>query len=99
MIEVRDRAGASTYDRLVLTVDRARYTIDRAEYFDGAELAKVLTAADFKEAAPGAFRANRMTMRDVREERETRLVFENREVGAAVSDGLFSERTLKRGRL
>ena len=98
-IEVRDRTGDSAYDRLVLTVSRARYTIDRAEYYDGAELAKVLTAGGFQEVAPQAFRADRLTMRDVREERETRLVFEDREVGAAVSDGLFSERTLQRGRL
>jgi hypothetical protein len=98
-LEVRDQAGTSAYDRLVLTVDRERYTIDRAEYYDGADLAKVLTATDFEEVAPGAYRAGSLTMRDVREERETRLVFEDREVGAAVRDALFSERTLKRGRL
>jgi outer membrane lipoprotein-sorting protein len=98
VIEARPRDGDSQYGRIVLTVDRARYVVTRAEHYDrGGALVKVLTATDFAEVAPGAWRANRLVMEDVREGRRTALAFEDRRTGTDLRDDLFTERQLERG--
>ena len=98
VIEARPTDGDSKYSRLVLSVDRTRYVVTRAEHYDrGGTLAKVLTASDFTEVAPGAWRANRLVMEDVQENRQTVLTFEDRQTGAALRDDLFTERQLQRG--
>jgi outer membrane lipoprotein-sorting protein len=98
VFEARPKDDDSDYSRIVLTVDRARYVVQRAEHFDrSGELAKVLTAAEFTEVAPGAWRADRLTMEDVQADRRTVLTFTERETGARLDDALFTERQLQRG--
>ena len=98
VLEARPRGSDSQYGRIVLTVDRARYAVTKAEHYDrGGELVKVLTAMDFAEVAPGAWRGNRLVMEDVRERRQTTLTFTEREVGVALRDDLFTEREFERG--
>lgn len=98
VLEARPRSADSQYGRIVLTVDRARYVVTKAEHYDrGGDLAKVLTAADFVEVAPGAWRANRLVMEDVQEGRRTALTFEDRRTGLDLRDDLFTERQLQRG--
>ena len=98
VFEARPRDDDSEYSRIAITVDRERYAIRRAEHFgrDG-ELVKVLTAGDFTEVAPGAWRANRMVMEDVQADRRTVLTFTDRETGATLRDDVFTERQLQRG--
>jgi len=89
---------ASQYSRLVLTVDRQRYALRQADHYDrSGRLAKVLRAEDFQEVAPGAFRARRLTMEDVQNDRRTVLTFASRQTGRPLSDDLFTERQLQRG--
>ncbi len=98
VLEARPRSGDSQYGRIVLTVDRARYAVTKAEHYDrDGALVKVLTATDFAEVAPGAWRASRLVMEDVRERRRTALTYTEREVGVALRDDLFTERQLERG--
>ena len=98
VFEARPKDSDSKYSRIVITVNRARYAIERAEHFDrSGELAKVLTATDFTEAVPGAWRANRMSMEDVQADRRTILTFTDRETGATLRDEVFTERQLQRG--
>jgi outer membrane lipoprotein-sorting protein len=89
---------SSQYGRLVLIVDRARYALRQADHYDrSGRLVKVLTAEDFQEVAPRAFRARRLTMEDVANNRRTVLTFNNRQTGQPLSDDLFTERQLQRG--
>ncbi len=98
VLDARPTDPDSKYSRIVLTVDRARYVVRRAEHYDrSGELAKVLTAGDFAEVAPGAWRAGRLTMEDVQAGRRTVLTFTERDTGAALGDALFTERQLQRG--
>jgi hypothetical protein len=79
-------------------VDRKRYVVLRAEHYDkGGDLEKVLTAEDFTEVAPGAWRADTLTMEDVQAGRRTVLTFTERATGTTLRDDLFSERQLQRG--
>lgn len=98
VFEARPKDDDSDYSRIVLTVDRERYVIERAEHFDRSnKLAKVLTAENFAEVAPGSWRANRLTMEDEQADRRTVLTFTDRDTGASLSDDLFTERQLQRG--
>ncbi len=98
VLEAVPEDGGSQYSRLVLTVDRARYVIRRADHYDrDGELAKVLTAEGFEEVAPGSFRARRLVMEDVQDDRRTVLVFTERATDRPLGDDLFTERQLKRG--
>jgi len=98
VFEARPKDDDSEYSRIVLTVDSERYVIQRAEHFDrGGNLAKVLTATEFAEVASGSWRANQLTMEDVQANRRTVLTFSDRDTGATLSDGLFTERQLQRG--
>ena len=98
VFEARPKDDDSDYSRIVLTVDREGYVVERAEHYDrSGELAKVLTASDFGEVAPNAWRANRLTMEDVQDDRRTVLTFTERETGATLDDAVFSERQLQRG--
>jgi len=98
VIEARPRDPASKYSRIVLTVDRERYVVTRAEHYDrGGDLAKVLTASDLVETAPGAWSPSRLVMADVQDNRRTVLTYEDRETGTALRDDLFTERQLQRG--
>ena len=88
----------SRYSRIVFAVDRARYVVREAAYYDrDGDLWKRLTASDFEEVTDGSWRAGRMTMADVQDERETRLVFLERETGEPLREDLFTERQLQRG--
>jgi hypothetical protein len=79
-------------------VDRARYALRQADHYDrSGRLVKVLTAEDFREVAPGAYRARRLTMEDVANNRRTVLTFASRQTGQPLSDDLFTERQLQRG--
>ena len=98
MIEVKPKAGVeSSYDKIRLTVDKQHYTIRQADYFDGAKVVKRLEASDFTQLAPQAYRAGRLVMRDLEEDRQTTLLITDRETGEAIRDALFTERQLKRG--
>ncbi|MGI9174115.1 MAG: outer membrane lipoprotein-sorting protein [Rhodothermales bacterium] len=88
----------SRYSRIVFAVDRARYVIREATYYDrDGDAWKKLTADDFEQVADGSWRAGRMTMADVQDERKTRLVFLERQTGEPLSEDLFTERQLQRG--
>lgn len=98
VLDARPRDTDSQYGRIVLTVDRERYVVTKAEHYDrSGTLAKVLTASDFTEVAPGAWRANRLVMEDVQEGRRTELTFGDRQAGTPLRDDLFTERQLERG--
>ncbi len=98
VLDARPTDRDSKYSRLVLTVDRERYVVRRAEHYDrSGKLAKVLTAEDFAEVAPGAWRADTLTMEDVQAGRRTVLTFTERAAGTALRDDVFTERQLQRG--
>lgn len=88
----------SRYSRIVFHVDRDRYVIREATYYDQrGDVWKRLTATDFEEVAEGSWRAGRMTMADVQDERRTHLVFLERQTAEPLSADLFTERRLQRG--
>jgi outer membrane lipoprotein-sorting protein len=98
VIEAVPRDRSSQYGRIVLTVDRERYVVRRADHYDrNGQLAKVLTAENFEEVAPRAFRARRLVMEDAQANRRTVLTFAGRRTDRTLSDDLFTERQLQRG--
>lgn len=88
----------SQYDKLELTVDQQRYVLLAVDYYDrSGTLVKTLRTDDFTELAPDIWRANQMTMINVRDDRRTELVFRDRDIASDIDDDLFTERQLKRG--
>lgn len=98
VVEARPRDRDSQYARIVLTIDRQRYVVRRADHYDRRDQrVKVLEAEGFREVASGVFRADRLVMRDLVNNRQTVLHFASRETGVELSDDLFTERQLQRG--
>jgi hypothetical protein len=91
--------GGSAYQRVVFFVDQTTCVPLKIEFYEpGDRLRKVL------KVDPGAISresdlwvARSLTLRDLRDGTETRLVFEEIEVDVGLSDRLFSEATLGRG--
>lgn len=98
ILEARSLDEDSQYSLLRLEVDRTRYVLLGVTYVDrDGEQIKRLTSESFVEVRPGIWRADRMVMEDLRDERKTVLTFREREVDASFSDDLFTVRQLRRG--
>ena len=97
-IESDPEDDESPYSRIVAEIDKVRYVVIRAHYFDKkGRLAKILTASDFERYGSDVWKASKITMEDVREDRRTELVYRERDLDTEISPDVFSDRYLRRG--
>ena len=87
---------SSAFARRVSWIDKETFLPVREEYYDVQnQLAKVFTADEVKEVG-GHPTVVRRTMRDVKREHHTEVVFENVSYDGGLDEGLFSERYLQK---
>lgn len=78
-------------------IDTERYTLTKAEYFnEDNEMIKRLKAENFTNVDQDVWRANKMTMFDLRENRKTELVWSNRTINQEIPAWRFTERAFRR---
>lgn len=91
------KTNNSAYAYMHFYVDLNRYALTKAEYFDESErMVKKLEAEDFQNVDGNIWRANRMTMFDLKEDRKTELSWSNRTINQAIPEWRFTERGLRR---
>ena len=87
----------SQYAYIKFYINTERYSLEKAEYFDeDDEMIKRLEAEDFTNVDANIWRANKMTMFDLRADRKTELIWSNRVINQSIPDWRFTERGLKR---
>lgn len=92
---VKKENSQYTYIRFYINTDR--YSLEKAEYFDeDNEMIKRLEAEDFTNVDENIWRANKMTMYDLKAERKTELIWSNRVINESIPEWRFTERGLKR---
>lgn len=89
---------SSQYAYIRFYINTERYSLEKAEYFDeDDEMIKRLEAEDFTNVDANIWRANKMTMFDLKAERKTELIWSNRVINESIPEWRFTERGLKRG--
>jgi hypothetical protein len=88
----------SQYNYIKFYINTTRYSLEKAEYFnDKDEMIKRLEADNFTNVDDNIWRANKMTMYDLKAERKTELIWSNRSINDSIPSWRFTERGLKRG--
>ncbi len=85
------------YAYIKFYVNTDRYSLEKAEYFnDKNEMIKRLEAENFTNVDSNIWRANKMTMYDLKADRKTELIWSNRTINESIPSWRFTERGLKR---
>lgn len=91
------RKTSATYKKAHFKIDTNRYVMLEASYFnEKGEIIRRLTAEDVSEIRAGIWRANKLTMLDVKANRYTELIWKSRTIDVPVEDVIFTERNLSR---
>lgn len=92
-----DRTTTSTYAWAEFHIDTERYILLKAVYFDAdGNAIRELTAGNITEVRDGIWRANELTMRDLRADRYTILEWTSRTIDEPINRNVFTERFLQR---
>ena len=87
----------SQYAYIKFYINTDRYSLEKAEYFDeDNEMIKRLEAENFTNVDADIWRANKMTMFDLKAERKTELIWSNRVINESIPEWRFTERGLRR---
>lgn len=85
------------YAYIKFYVNTDRYSLEKAEYFNEKdEMIKRLEAENFTNVDSNIWRANKMTMYDLKADRKTELIWSNRTINESIPSWRFTERGLKR---
>jgi hypothetical protein len=96
MIKATPAAPAS-YSYAHFEIDTRRYVLLKATYFDDKNAAtRELIAENVSEISSDLWRADKLTMRDVKSGRRTELVWKSRSFDEKIDDVVFTERNLMR---
>ena len=86
------------YSHIEFDIDKQTYSIQTIYYYnEDGELIKRLESDDFKQLTDRLWSPSRMTMYDLRENRNTEIIWSDREVNVPIEDWRFTERGLRRG--
>lgn len=86
------------YAYIKFYVNTDRYSLEKAEYFNEKnDMIKRLEAENFTNVDSNIWRANKMTMYDLKADRKTELIWSNRTINESIPGWRFTERGLKRG--
>ncbi len=89
---------ASEYAWIIFYIDRERYVLNKAEYYnDDGERYKELVAENYRELDTDVWRADHMTMYDLKNDTKTKLRWSDRTINEPIPDRYFTERQLERG--
>lgn len=78
-------------------IDTQKYVLIKATYFDSGDSAtRELTTDDISEITDGIWRANLLTMRDLKAGRRTELRWKSRTINEPIDSAVFTERNLSR---
>lgn len=90
------RKSATNYAYAHFLIDVKRYVMLNAEYFSAAgEVLRRLESGNLVEIRNGIWRANKLTMRDVKANRYTELVWKSRTLDEPIPQTIFTERELR----
>ena len=88
----------SGYARRVLWIGHSDFVIRKVEFYDSkSQLIKMLSAKDIREVAPGVWRAKEVTMKDLKTQHSTTLLYKQFLVNKGLSENQFTMRSLERG--
>lgn len=86
------------YAYVEFEIDREKYTLRKVHYFNGdGEQIKRLEAEEFEQLSDNFWSPARMTMYDLKEDRNTVIRWSDREINVSIEEWRFSERGLRRG--
>lgn len=90
----------SSYNKVVLYVSTKNYTTLKSEYYKNNTLLKVGTFSDFKEyvmpvTKKKIVRPGKIEMNNVQNKNKSIFVWENRVIGKAISESVFTQESLK----
>lgn len=96
MLIKADRKEPNTYAYAHFLIDTRRYVLLKAEYFStSGELLRRLESENLVEVRDGIWRANKLTMRDVKANRFTELIWKSRTLDEPIPQVIFTERELR----
>ncbi len=91
------RKSPSTYTYAHFLIDTKRSLLLEASYFNTDDvLIRKLVAENHVEVKNGIWRSDKLTMRDVRQNRYTELIWRARTLDQPIDDVIFTERNLSR---
>jgi len=91
------RTKSGTYKTAHFKIDTRKYVLLEASYFNEKdEKIRLLKAEDVTEIRPGIWRANKLTMQDIKANRYTELLWKSRTLDVPIDDTIFTERNLSR---
>lgn len=92
------KPDSDQYRYVELFIDREKYTLLEIHYFDEDERKiKRLEAEDFEQLTDRLWSPGKMTMYDLREDRNTVITWSDRTINTDVEEWRFTERGLRRG--
>jgi hypothetical protein len=90
------RKSPTTYSYAHFLIDIRRYVLLNAEYFSASgELLRRLESDNLVEVRDGIWRANKLTMRDIKANRFTELIWKSRTLDEPIPQVTFTERSLR----
>lgn len=93
-----NKPESNQYDYVEFFIDRERYTLNEIHYFNNNdEMIKRLEAEGFEQMSDELWSPSKMTMFDLRDDRNTEITWSDRETNVSIPDWRFSERGLRRG--
>lgn len=92
------KPGSDQYDYVEFDIDNEKYTLNEIRYFnEDDEMIKRLEAEEFEQVTDQLWSPSKMTMYDLREDRNTTIAWSEREINVSIPDWRFTERGLRRG--
>ncbi|WP_340105307.1 outer membrane lipoprotein-sorting protein [Rhodohalobacter sp. 8-1] len=93
-----NKPESDQYDYVEFFIDRERFTLNEIHYFNSSdEMIKRLEAESFEQVSDSLWSPSKMTMYDLRDDRNTQITWSDREINVSIPDWRFSERGLRRG--
>ncbi|MGF1669336.1 MAG: outer membrane lipoprotein-sorting protein [Balneolaceae bacterium] len=92
------KPGSGQYSAIEFEIDRETYAVKSIRYYnENDELIKRLEAENFEQVTENLWSPRKMTMYDLRENRNTAITWTGRNINEPIPDWRFTERGLQRG--
>ena len=92
------KPGSEQYSSVQFFINIEKYTLEEIHYFDdNGEKIKRLISEEFEQITDELWMPQKMTMYDLRDDRNTEISWTEREINVSIPDWRFTERGLRRG--
>ena len=93
-----NKPESDQYAYVEFFIDSKHFTLNEIHYFNSSDkMIKRLEAEEFKQLADDLWSPSKMTMYDLRDDRNTEITWSDRETNVSIPSWRFSERGLRRG--